>query len=424
MIQNTVNHWIFIVTDKPSLSAKEIYNTRMSDNFWGLNEGTPNRKNIKKGDKVIFCEGTRQFLGTATIGSDVFQLTDEQKDEVSHGIDFYRAGYGVKLTDVVIWEESKDVKNYLESLSFITDKEKYPVYFQGGIKKITNSEYNVITRNDRPYQDLALGKNSVWLVRARNVGQGETIALEKTLVGIGYDDLPELDSIKDFEAFKERYRQTHPNANPGGVGQVARQIWNFMYEIRNGDFVLLPLKTKNSKIVAVGQITGDYKYEELNSEIKQFRPVKWYKKDVQRNEFDPEIEKSLNAYSTVHYLGNSIAVNKVKSMLERLGIDTSTMDDISPYETLELPGYGRFLKQTRSWLSLTENEIEGITDHVIQAEGKKLEIERSVIQRIISHLIISKRVILVGPPGCIYRGSVTWYLVFSFHKQLFLMIKK
>jgi MoxR-like ATPase len=239
----------------------------------------------------------------------------------------------------------------------------------------------------------------LWLVRAGEIGQGEQVALEKSLVGIGYDGLPGLDSINEFKAFKEHYKQTHPNSKPEQVGQVVPQIWSFMNDIRKGDYVILPLKTQNSELIAVGQIIGDYKYEDLNSELKQFRPVKWLKKDVPRNEFDPDIEGSFGARGTVRYLGNSSAVNKIKIMLERLGIDTINIDDVATYESHEFTGIVRPLELTRSWLSLTDQEIEEVTDRVLEAQGKKLEIECSVIRRIVSHLILSKHVILVGPPG-------------------------
>jgi predicted RNA-binding protein len=385
LIQNAVNYWIFIVTDKPSLLAKEIYNTRMNDNFWGLNEGTPNRKNIRKGDKVIFCEGTRQFLGTATIGSDVFQLTDEQKDEVSHGIDFYRASYGVKLTDVVIWEESKDVKNYLESLSFITDKEKYPVYFQGGVKRITNSEYNSITHSTN--QKSSTEEVSLWLIRAGDQGQGERIALEKNAIGIGYDGLPGLDLIKEFQAFKEHYRNTHSNESEGRITRVVPQIWNFMYKVKNNDLVILPLKTKPG-FVAIGKIISDYKYEDLNEEIKQYRKVEWIRKDVPRKMLDSDIEKSLDAQGTVVYIGDSRASMKVLEML-------NNFHNIKP-EALIDNGTDKIEEFEDEPLSIPSKEQLDDTFRIIR---DKLLIDEGLLRNIVSNLVSGRHILLSGPIG-------------------------
>ena len=73
-IKSVPNYWIFVVTDHPKFKAEEIYRTRMNDKFWGLNERTAHRKHLKKADKVIFSQGAKTFLGTATLDSSAFEL--------------------------------------------------------------------------------------------------------------------------------------------------------------------------------------------------------------------------------------------------------------------------------------------------------------------------------------------------------------
>jgi restriction system protein len=81
---------------------------------------------------------------------------------------------------------------------------------------------------------------SVWIVRAGDTGQGEQSALDNNYISRGYDGLPELHHIKDFEKFKEHYLKTQPNESIGRVGKVVPQIWNFIYEIQKNDFIILP----------------------------------------------------------------------------------------------------------------------------------------------------------------------------------------
>lgn len=76
---------------------------------------------------------------------------------------------------------------------------------------------------------------SLWLIRAGDKGQGAQTALENNCVGIGYGGLPGLHLIKEYEKFKEHYKKTHPEDNKYQVGQIIRQIWNFMYEVKVGD---------------------------------------------------------------------------------------------------------------------------------------------------------------------------------------------
>jgi MoxR-like ATPase len=145
-LKPTANYWIFIVADRPEfkLEAANILQTRMNDRFWGLNKGTPFRGQLKKGDKIIFSHGAKLFIGRATLDSDSFELSTQQKDAYSHGQEFYTTEYGVALTDMESWTEGRPIENYLESLSFVKKKEQYPVYFQGGIKRVSKDEYEAI----------------------------------------------------------------------------------------------------------------------------------------------------------------------------------------------------------------------------------------------------------------------------------------
>ena len=122
----------------------------MNDKFWGLNEHTAHRKHLKKGDKVIFSQGAKMFLGTATLDSSAFELDDQQKNKLSHDKDFFRTDYGVLLKDIINWQIPKQVEPYADSLSFVSNLAQYPVYFQGGVKKISAQDYDLIVGTDNP----------------------------------------------------------------------------------------------------------------------------------------------------------------------------------------------------------------------------------------------------------------------------------
>ena len=146
------NYWIFVLTDHPdsNLDADEIYHTRMVDKFWGLNDNTPYREELKKGDKIIFSYGAKKFLGIAELASDDFRLNKDQKEKLGHDSDFYKTEYGVFLTNIAQWDKPKEVKQFTENLSFITKKDKYSYYFQGGIKKISKEDYFIVTEINNP----------------------------------------------------------------------------------------------------------------------------------------------------------------------------------------------------------------------------------------------------------------------------------
>lgn len=92
-----VDYWIFNVKDdknkKYRRSGREIYNHRMLEGFWGIQEYTSdgrkaaNVSSLKIGDKVVFYligESGKQFLGTATLDSSFKTLEKDEVEKLSH----------------------------------------------------------------------------------------------------------------------------------------------------------------------------------------------------------------------------------------------------------------------------------------------------------------------------------------------------
>ena len=74
------------------------------------------------------------------------------------------------------------------------------------IIQIQKSDYDsILSVDSENRQGYNLSDQNLWLVRAGDDGQGEQIALERNIVGIGYDGLPGLESIKDIKKFREHY---------------------------------------------------------------------------------------------------------------------------------------------------------------------------------------------------------------------------
>jgi len=252
------------------------------------------------------------------------------------------------------------------------------------IIKIDKSDYDSIIFLDKINMEKSK-EPALWIVRAGDTGQGEQSALENNCVSIGYDGLPGLHFIKDVKKFKEHYMKTHPNESSGRVGKVVPQIWNFIFEIKIGDFIILPLKTHKSKLISVGKVVGEYQYENMNSEIRQFRPVKWLKKDVNINEFDKDIVKLFDEHGTVYRIGGLTEINQLKEMLKRLGvkeIDLEEMNNIST-KSIQLEN-----NENKKPLSLSLEDISKITYFPIK-----------ILKEIEDLLIEKKQIIFYGCPG-------------------------
>ena len=145
-----MSNWIFIVTghkfEGEYITAEDILGTRFQDEFWGLGEKTPNRRNLKKGDGVVFYMGLprKEFVAHATLASDSFELSQRDKEKFAHETDFYWSDFGVLLLDPSVWETPTPADRLVPELQFIENKEYWYAYFQGGVRELSDHDYTLI----------------------------------------------------------------------------------------------------------------------------------------------------------------------------------------------------------------------------------------------------------------------------------------
>src|SRR5690242_16865739 len=113
---------------------------------------------------------------------------------------------------------------------------------------------------------------SVWLVRAGKYGEQEPTALEKGVVAIGWNELPDLSPVPNRESLADLYRRFHPDASSGHVANHVGQVWSFRSRIEPGDLAVLPLKTRAA--IAIGKVAGPYQYTtDLGEAVRHVRKV-------------------------------------------------------------------------------------------------------------------------------------------------------
>jgi len=79
-------HFIFVVNDIRKeghfLPAREVYDKLMRTGIWGINERTPNRRELLTGTKIVFYqagkEGQKVLLETAEISKNIYPLSEEE----------------------------------------------------------------------------------------------------------------------------------------------------------------------------------------------------------------------------------------------------------------------------------------------------------------------------------------------------------
>ncbi|MBU1698619.1 MAG: EVE domain-containing protein [Candidatus Eisenbacteria bacterium] len=146
-----MNYWLFIVTKRKdetgTILPRAVLEQRAADRFWGLAEKTPNRKLVRKGDKIIFYIALPEsaFGGEATLAGVCRKLNSQERRVLSHEKQVFETDLGVDLDDVVIWSRPIPISVLVPRLSFIENKEYWFTYFQGGIRQISEQDYRLIT---------------------------------------------------------------------------------------------------------------------------------------------------------------------------------------------------------------------------------------------------------------------------------------
>ena len=134
---------------------------------------------------------------------------------------------------------------------------------------------------------------ALWLVRAGKYGENEHHALEKNIVTIGWNEIPDLSTITAKKDLENLYLRINPNVKRMSMVRMVGQMWDFAKEIKTGDIVALPLKSQSA--IALGRIEGDYEFRELTPQVKHIRPVKW-SGIIPRSQFDQDLLYSLGAF--------------------------------------------------------------------------------------------------------------------------------
>ena len=154
---------------------------------------------------------------------------------------------------------------------------------------------------------------TLWMIRSGRLGETEQLALDEGLAIIGFLEVPDLSGAESREAIEELVREADPSANDGKVRNVTGQLYAFKCRIKEGDLVAMPLKTRPQ--VALGRITGPYRYRPEISGGHHVRSVEWERPDIPRTRFGQDLLYSLGAFMTVCQIRRNDAEKRVRAVL-------------------------------------------------------------------------------------------------------------
>ena len=145
---------------------------------------------------------------------------------------------------------------------------------------------------------------AVWVIRAGAHGEGEDFALNNNVAGINFNlHKP----VTEFPS-RDALRQYLQNNN------AADQLWRFAHDLQVGETVVLPCKL--SRLVAVGKIAGDYRYQAM-TEYPHTRLVEWDAVDIPRSSFDQDLLYSFGGQLTVFQVNRTNAQERIDQVVRR-----------------------------------------------------------------------------------------------------------
>ncbi len=151
---------------------------------------------------------------------------------------------------------------------------------------------------------------SVWLVRGGRHGEQEAQALDNGLACIGWIETSDLSEVKSKAQLRKVLEQTYPRWNANQLGNQLAQLNAFLFEMKLGDLVVMPMKTTSQ--IAIGKIAGEYQYREDLGNTHHVRPTKWLVTDLPRTRFQQDLLYSLGAAMTVCRIARNNAEERVK----------------------------------------------------------------------------------------------------------------
>lgn len=210
--------------------------------------------------------------------------------------------------------------------------------------------------------------------------------LIKNIVAIGWPGIGDLSQCKSRDDIKEILQTYYKYSSPQSLGQSAGNIYRFIFELKAGDYVIVP----DGSVVYIGMVKSPYKYDASVASDKEGYPhqrdVTWLyeKKAIARNLLTGRVYDSLKGqqtiYSTYHDDIEDIVVNKRHYFTKQFNYDLKAeylkklqnglLRNINSntFEEAVCSLYARFLPGLRRLA--TTNSEKGDTDLLAELLGK------------------------------------------------------
>ncbi|MCY3841866.1 MAG: restriction endonuclease [Gammaproteobacteria bacterium] len=218
--------------------------------------------------------------------------------------------------------------------------------------------------------------SKVYLVRGGRRGEDEEYALQNNVAVVGFHEVGSLEGLADYDAILELVRSGYPDAKSRRTGNFARQLASFALSIQIGDLIVLPQKRTSQ--IAIGRVTGPYRYQNVGGSLRHTRPLQWLQTDIPRTRFRQDLLYSFGAFMTVCNISRNDAVGRVQAVLRGEpdpGMKLSTGAESQSQREEETDGEADFRELAHDQIvheiqtRFSGHALTGLVEAVLSAEG-------------------------------------------------------
>jgi MoxR-like ATPase len=196
---------------------------------------------------------------------------------------------------------------------------------------------------------------SVWFVRAGWADSPVELPLEDNVIAVGWDALPDLRTVENYEALRGLYASTYSEESPSSVGKHTWELHEFLWNMEAGDYVLLRQRSSPDR-VDVGQIVGQYEY--VGSIPHHRRQVEWVARDLSWDSFSHDFHGILRISMTVHRVDVPDASSRVEAAIATGTDPGPPLEEVTPYSWTKPSGIPNLIGRKKvDWSVFQEGTV-------------------------------------------------------------------
>ena len=195
------------------------------------------------------------------------------------------------------------------------------------------------------------------------------------IISMSWKELKDLSktSPKTREGFGSYYNKIYPGNTRNSIAQCVGQLYRFVYEVKIGDYIIFP--TKYNRMVNIGQVTGEYYYDEKENHYVNKRKVRWIK-TLPRTAFSQGALYEIGSFLTLFKIKNY--TSEFLSVLDIKKIDISKVEEDDSVAITS----DAIIENTKDYIlkSLSKNykgyDLENVVEDLLKAMGYKTKVSQ------------------------------------------------